>query len=305
MSEIGGKPKSLRIIKEYVLIAVGILLYALGWQIFMIPNGIVGGGVTGISSIAKYVFGIPISYTYFILNFILLLIGVKVLGKGFGFKTVYAALLATLFFYILPMILPEDGTIVKMFAKDNGLLLSVICAGALAGFGIGITFGQGGSSGGTDIIALSVSKKYNISPGKMTLYMDIIIIGCSIFIPNPDLTWGQKLANVMYGYIMDAVFTSALDLYLSGMKQSMQIFIFSKDYEKIAERISTEAHRGVTILNGRGWYSKKESQILLVIVRKSELSHIFRITKETDSEAFLSVGSVTGVYGQGFDRFKK
>lgn len=299
------KNKFILLLKEYSIISIGILLDVLGWQIFMIPNHIVGGGVTGLSSIMEYIFNIPISYSYFIFNFILLLIGVKVLGRGFGFKTVYAALLATLYFYFLPMLIPENGDIVNMLSTQNGLLLSIICAGALSGIGIGMTFSQGGSSGGTDIIALIINKNHNISPGRITLFLDIVIIGCGIFVPAPNITLGQRFANVIYGFIMDAVFTSVLDLYLSGLKQSMQIFIFSKDYKEIAERIFSDIDRGVTVLNGTGWYSKKETHVLLVVIRKSEMSQIFKLTKEIDNNAFLSVGSVSGVYGEGFDRIKK
>lgn len=288
--------------KEYLIITLGLLCYTAAWDIFIIPYEMVGGGVSGMGALIYYVTGFPISYSYFLINMVLLVIALKVLGKGFGVKTIYAIVMASLFFRILPEIIPAQ--FIEEIAISNGKFLCAICGGALSGVGIALTFSQGGSTGGTDIIALMITKYYNFSPGKIILYIDLVIIASSMFIPN-GASIGLKLANVIYGYMVTAVCATTLDILLSGMKQSIQMFIFSKNYAAIADRITTEMRRGVTVLDGQGWFSKKTGKVLLVIARKSEMNFIYKIVKEEDKDAFMSEGSVRGVYGQGFDKIKK
>ncbi len=292
----------LTVLKEYLIITLGLLCYTAGWSIFIIPHEMVGGGVSGIGALIYYATGFPVSYSYFIINFVLLLIALKVLGKGFGFKTVFAIVMASLFFKILPDLIPQ--TFIDEIAISNGKLMSAIIGGAISGVGITLTFSQGGSTGGTDIIALMITKYRNVSPGKIILYLDIIIIASSLLLPN-DLNMGAKFANVVYGYMVTGLCASTLDLLLSGMKQSIQMFIFSKNYAAIADRISNELRRGVTVLDGQGWFSKQNGKVLLVIAKKTDMNFIYKIVKEEDKDAFMSEGSVRGVYGQGFDQIKK
>ncbi len=295
--------KILITIKEYIVIALGLLLYTSGWVIFLIPNNLVGGGVSGISALLLYSFGIPISISFFVINLVLLAIALKVLGKGFGIKTVYAIVVASLFFEIIPkIILPE---FIQEVGVANGKLLASLIGGVCSGAGIAITFTQGGSTGGTDIIALMINKYRSISPGKIILSIDIVIIAMSFFIPMEDNSLGHRLATVMYGYVLTFVVGYSIDLVLSGTKQSMQIFVFSKEYDKIADAVMKQVGRGVTVIDGEGWYTKTNGKILLVIVRKTEVNMFYKIVKEIDSNAFMSVGSVMGVYGQGFDQMKK
>ena len=289
------------VFKEYLIISIGLLLYALGWSTFLIPNNLVGGGVTGISAIILYATGFSISYSYIIINGVLVLIALKVLGKQFGVKTVYAILIVSLFFKIIPGLIPAE--LIQDISIGNGKLLSAIMGGVCSGVGIAITFTQGGSSGGTDIIALMISKYRNISPGKLILYCDIIIIASSMLIPN-DSSLGEKLAVVIYGYILITVSSYTIDLVLSGARQSIQIFIFSKQYEEIADRI-TAIGRGVTVIDAMGWFTKEKGKVLMVIVRRTESNFVFRVIREIDKSAFISVGNVMGVYGQGFDQIKK
>jgi len=289
------------VFKEYFIITFGLLLYAIGWSTFLIPNGLVGGGVTGISAIILYATGFPISYSYIIINGLLVAIALKVLGKQFGAKTVYAVLIVSVFFDILPGNIPQE--LIQDIAIGNGKLLSAIIGGVCSGVGIAITFTQGGSSGGTDIIALMIAKYRNISPGKLILYCDIIIIASSMLIPG-NSTLGEKLAIVIYGYILITVSSYTIDLVLSGARQSLQIFIFSKQYEEIADKI-TSMGRGVTVVDAMGWFTKEKGKVLMVIVRRTESNYVFRIVREVDKNAFLSVGNVMGVYGQGFEQIKK
>ena len=296
------KNKFLSTFKSYAIITLGLLLYVLAWVVFIIPHQLVGGGVTGISAVIQYCTGFNVSYSFFIINGILLLIALKILGPAFGVKTVYAMVVTTLLLRFLPLVIPEE--FIRIIALDNGKLLSVMIGGTLSALGISLTFSQGGSSGGTDIIALMITKYRAISPGKILLILDVFIIGSSLIVPTEG-SWGVRVANLMYGYVMAGVFSVALDLFVSGSKQSVQIFIFSKNYKKIADRITSDVHRGVTALDGKGWYTKTESTVLLVIARKPELKVLLNLIKEEDPQAFISVGSVSGVYGSGFDVIKK
>lgn len=292
--------KIIELIKDYFLIALGLFIYTSGWIVFVIPNGLVGGGVSGMGAILLYTLHIPLSVSFFVINVVLVAIALKVLGKGFGIKTVYGILIASLFYEIVPLVYPQEF-IDSMV--HNGPLLCCLMAGLMTGVGIGMTFIRGGSTGGTDIVALMINKYRNIAPGKIILLIDIVTISCSFFLPN-DNGIGVRLANMIYGYIIIAVCGFTIDLFVSGTRQSIQMFIFSKNFGEIADVI-TKTGRGVTVLTGEGWFTKKEGKILMVVVRKSEMSEIFREVKQIDSDAFISVGSVMGVYGKGFDKIKK
>lgn len=285
--------------KSYFIITIGLFAYVLGWEIFLIPQKLVGGGVTGISSLLYYGLNIPISVTYFILNAILLLIALKVLGKAFGAKTIYAIALSTLLFQFIPQFIPAD--FIQEIALNNGKVICALLGGVLTGLGIGLAFTQGGSSGGTDIVALIVAKYRNIAPGRMILYLDLVIIATSLLLPSEGASWGSRLATVLYGYMLIFSCTSTIDLVVSGSKQSLQLFIFSHSYDKIADEI-TKFGRGVSVLDSQGWYTKKASKMLVVIIHKQELSAVQSVIKGIDKEAFIAISSVTGVYGQGFQK---
>ena len=294
-------------IKEYVLITVGLVAYVLGWTLFLVPNNLIGGGVTGIASIVQYATGIKIGYTYFVVNIALLIAALFILGKGFGFKTVYAIILTSIGMNVCQDLIPES--IVNIIALEKGKLMSTIMGGILAGFGIGMTMSQGGSTGGTDIIALIVNKYRNVSPGRMILWMDVVIIMSSLLIPSYTaegalVSWADKITTVVYGFILVVIVSTVLDLYLSGSKQSVQLFILSQKYEQIADAITKDLHRGVTVLDGKGWYTKNSVQVVMVITRKTDLNLLLRYINTIDKDAFVSVSSVTGVYGKGFDSIK-
>ena len=301
--------KILRGVKEYALVTVGILMYVLGWTIFLAPNNLIGGGVTGLGSIIQYATHgtIRMGYTYFVLNILLLLAALFTLGSNFGFKTVYAIIIASVGLNLFQDIIPFE--ICQRLAIDNGKLMSVIMGGIMVGVGIGVTMSQGGSTGGTDIIALIVNKYRNVSPGRMILWMDAVIILSSLLVPSYTsegvlMEWPEKITTVVYGFILVVINSTVLDLYLSGSKQSVQVFILSKKSKEIADTIVNDLHRGVTVLHGEGWYTKSEMEVLMVLTRKSDLNLLLKYIKSIDSNAFLSVASVTGVYGKGFDTIK-
>ena len=314
-------------IKEWLLVTLGILIYVTGWATFLIPNNLIGGGVSGISSMIQYATGgtIQMGYSYFVLNAILVAVAMVVLGMGFGAKTIYAIVLASVALRFLPDLIPV--TIIKTLAIDNGKLLSVLMGGLMAGIGIGMSISNGGSTGGTDIIALIYTKYHNVSPGKVILVLDFIIIGSSLLVPsyvseldpvtglpvldaagNPvmfRMPFAEKITTVLYGLILVTVNSYVLDMYISGSQQSVQLFILSKEYEKIADAITGDLHRGVTVLDGKGWYTKQDTKVLMVLTRKTDLNLMLRYIKQIDPSAFLSVSSVNGVYGKGFDSIKK
>ncbi|MBO4765277.1 MAG: YitT family protein [Bacteroidales bacterium] len=290
------------ILKEYVIIALGLLLYVCAWSVFLLPNNMVGGGVSGMGAIIQYATGFKISYTYFIVNAMLLVIALKILGKSFGAKTIFAVIVTTVLFRVIPDVIPSD--FINEFAHENGRLTCALFGGALSGLGIAITFTQGGSSGGTDIIALIINKYRSISPGSIIVSLDVLIISSTLLIPSAG-TFGTRLATVIYGFVTSAVFSYTLDLFLNGNKQCVQIMVFSKKYAEIADAITKEAHRGVTAIHSEGWYTHTESEIVTVVARKQESSQILRIIKKVDDTAFVSVSNVSGVFGKGFEQIKK
>lgn len=282
-------PKLATAIKDYVIITFGLLMFTMGWVLFLIPAEITGGGVSGVAAVVYFATKIPVSITFLAINVVLVLVAIKILGANFGIKTIYSIAVLTLFFAFFQNILE------KPLVDDN--FLSAVLGGMSGGIGLGIVFSRGGSTGGTDIFAMIVNKYRNISPGRIILYCDVIIIASSYFV-------FQSPEKLVYGYVTMWVVSYSLDSFLSGANRSAQMFIFSKKYEEIANFINNEAIRGVTVLNGMGWFTKEDTKVVMSVVRKRETSAIFRKIKEIDPEAFISMGSVMGVYGQGFEKLK-
>ncbi len=287
-----------RTIREYVIITLGLILFTLGWSAFLIPLKITGGGATGVANLVFMLSGerIPIGVTFFAFNAILIVIAAKVVGISFGMKTIYAVLVASLLFII-------EGAYIKTCVLEHERLLATIIGGALAGTGIGMAFSMGGSTGGTDIIAMIITKYKNISPGRAILAADAIIISSAFFVLY-DKTIPERIEALVYGYMTMITTAYMVDLYLSGMRQSLQVMILSNKRAEIADRITKEMHRGVTLLKGSGWYSKEETEVIMVVIRKNEQGALLHLVRDIDPNAFTSVGSVMGVYGNGFDRIK-
>ena len=296
-----------RALKEYALVTLGVVSYALGWTIFLLPNNLIGGGVSGFASILFYATGLPMGITYFIINIILLVVGTKILGTGFGGKTIYAIFMTSIMLALMPKVIPAD--FIHEFALSNGKLICTFLGGIIAGVGIGLSISQGGSTGGTDIVALLWCKFHSASPGRVILIIDVGIILSSLLFPSYTetgelLPLTEKLAVVVYGLIQVTVSGYAIDMYLSGTKQSVQAFIFTKKVQEMADAIAFDMKRGVTVLPAKGWYSKEDKHVLMVVTRKTDLNLLLRYVKTIDPDAFLSVSSVMGVYGQGFDTIK-
>jgi yitT family protein len=296
MLGIKGEAFSLRTLREYLVITLGLLTYTMGWTCFLIPMKITGGGASGIGSLIYYLTGFPVGYSFLIFNVLLIGIAMKVVGANFGVKTIYAVIVAS-------TLLAVEQLLITQPVLPNDRLLSSIIGGLMSGLGIGIAFSQGGSTGGTDIVAMLWCKYHNVSPGRVILATDAIIISSAFFV-LADLSFTQRVENIVYGYLVMAVNSYAIDTYLNGIKQSLQVFIFSKDYEKVADRITADLHRGVTVIDGTGWYTKEDTKVIITMLRKHEVNDLYKLVKQVDPKAFLSVASVMGVYGQGFENIR-
>ncbi len=285
-----------QLVISYVVITLGILIYTFAWSAVMLPAKIVGGGVSGISSVLYYAVGLhlPIGVMNLIINAILVVVGFRVLGSKFGANTIYGIVMSSACFILWQQVLHVE----TLFDVDQfGGFMCAIIGGALCGGGIGLTFAMGGNSGGTDIIALIVSKFYNISPGKVIMYLDIVIVGCSYFVSH-------KIENIVFGYIVMVTMTYVLDMVLDGNKQSYQIMVFSTKNKEIGETVTTEVGRGATLLDGEGCYSHQQRQVLIIMVHKTDKPHVMQIIHRIDSDAFISVSKAQGVYGRNFEKLK-
>ena len=280
----------LKSIKDYLVLAIGCVIYCLGWTAFLIPGGIASGGGTGLCTILYFATGIPVAYSFFVLNAVLLIIGFLMLGKGFGVKTIFAIILSSLLFDFLPNL--------DFVVTFDDRLVTAIVGGLVEALGIGLVLMSGGSTGGTDIVAMVINKYWPISPGRVYLITDLFIIASVLLVPGKDVN------DMMYGYVTMVTFSFAIDWVLMGSKSSAQIYIFSKKYQEISDHIVHNLNRGVTALNSVGGYSGQEGKVLLVICRKQQLQSVVNEVKAIDPKAFVSVSSVSSVYGEGFEELK-
>ena len=287
-----------KIVMQYLFIVLGIMLYCFSWTVFLVPKHIIGGGVVGLATIEYYLKGFPMGITNFVVNGILLIIGYRILGGKFGLNTIIGMTTASLSLILFQQVLEVNN--MEYFKFENmELFTRAVLGGALSGIGIGICFVNGGNSGGSDIIALIVTKYRNVSPGSVILVVDAIVIAGTLLVPN-----GLGVEGMVYCYIVLVTFTYTLDLVVEGRKQTYQITIMSQLNEQIADAIGNEVKRGVTLLNGWGWYTKKDQKVLLVIAQKKDKVEIMRLVKAIDPNAFISVAKTQGVYGKNFDTIK-
>ena len=276
--------------KDYVTIFIAMMSYCIGWNIFLLPNNITTGGVPGISSVIFWGTGIPVQWTYFGINAILLLIALRVLGWKFCVKTIFAVVVLTV----------GTGYVGAAYQghllHDQPFMASIIGA-VFCGSGVGLGLASNGSTGGTDIIAAIVNKYRDISLGRVILICDVLIISSSFLVLKD---WEK----VIYGYVVLYVTAFCIDQVVNSMRRSVQFFIISDKYHEIGERINKEPHRGCTVIDAQGFYSGRDVKMLFVLAKRRQSDLIFRIINEIDPHAFVSQSAVIGVYGEGFDRFK-
>ena len=285
------RQKIFREIKDYLMIALGMVLYGIGWTVFLLPNDIATGAVPGIASIVYWATGFPVQYTYFIINAFLLMLSLKIMGWKFSVKTIFAVFILTLFLSIIQKI--TNGMALLHDQPFMACVLGASCCGS----GIGIAFSANGSTGGTDIIAAIINKYRDITLGRVILICDVIIISSSYLVLHD---WEK----VVYGYVVLFISSFVLDQVVNSARQSVQFFIISKKYEEIGRHINIDMHRGVTIIDGTGLYTKQGVKMMFVLAKKRESANIFRLIKDIDTNAFVSQSAVIGVYGEGFDHIK-
>ena len=289
------------LIKDYIQIIIGLLIYALGFTCFMLPYNITSGGVGGISALIYYSTGFNAGYSYFIINMGLLMIALYIMGWRYSLRTIIATILVSFtidYAQELLTITEADGSKHLLQLIGDQKFMACVIGGLMEGLGLAIVFMAGGSTGGTDIIASCVNKYWNISLGRLMLYLDIAIISSSYFI-------FRDIETMVIGYLTMIISMNFLDYVINGVQQSVQFTIISTQYEEIAQAISEEVERGVTVLSGQGWYSKEKREVLLVMAKKQESRHIFQLIKRIDPRAFVTMSNVEGVFGEGFDIIKK
>ena len=276
---------------DYFLMTLGSLIFVMAWTSFLIPNGLASGGLTGLCTIIQYGTGIPVGWTYPTINIILLILGFLSLGKAFGFKTIYVIILTSVLFEVMPKF-PQLQVYI-----DEKFFVALV-GSAMESVGIGLVLLRGGSTGGTDIVAMMINKYWPVSPGRVYLFSDIFIISSLLFIPD------KGLVDVIYAAVVMIGFSFGVDFVLLGNKSSVQILVFSSKYEQIANHIINNVKRGVTALQSVGWYSQKESKVLLIISRKHQMNEVVNAVKSIDKNAFISVSTATNVFGEGFEEVK-
>ena len=283
------KSKAATVFRSHAIITFGLLCTTFGWGAFLIPANVTGGGVSGIAAIIYFGTGFSPSITFLLVNIVLILAAMKLVNLSLGVRSIYGVVVFSLLLALFQKFFPEP------LVTDT--LLATIVGAILSGIGTGIVFTQGGSSGGTDLIAMMITNKRNISPGRVIIMVDVVVITSSFFVL-------QSLERMIYGYCVMVIAGYVVDFVLAGSKQSYQLFIFTDKYEEVAANISTSVKRGLTLVDAQGWYTRKPTKMIMVIVRKHEVTDVFRAIKDIDPDAFISMGNVMGVFGKGFDRIK-
>ena len=284
---------------DYIVITLGTLLFVMAWTSFLLPNNMIDGGMTGVSALLAMVTGVSVDIWYFGINVGLLILAWFVLGRGFGIKTIYSILLSTLLFRVLGnesmrFLWSVEGEVLYV---GDGILVPII-GGLLEAIGLSLIILRGGSTGGTDILALIVNKFWPITIGRFYVMADFVVITLLIFVP------GHCFTDVVYGYITMGVCAYVLDLITLGKESSVQVLIFSNQLQLIGDYITRIMGRGVTALKAIGWFTQEDRQVLMVMLRKIELTDLVKAVKEIDPKAFVTIVPANSVYGEGFDEMK-
>lgn len=291
--------KLLSTVKDYLILTVASFLFAFAWEGFMIPNGMSAGGMMGLCTIIQYATGgfIQAQYSYIVINAVLIIVAVLAMGIGFGFKTIYCIVVSSLAMGLvgsLDFLHSAPGEF--LFIQERVLI--PVFAGAIEAIGIGLILRYGGSTGGTDIISLMVNKYWPISLSMIYLVTDVIICSLLLFLPE------KNFSDMCYGLEELVVFSLMIDIVVGGKRSSYQLLVFSEHYKEIADHIITNMDRGVTILKAHGWYTKKDKDVLLILINQKELPSLTRVIKEVDPRAFMSISPTNNVYGEGFEEIK-
>ena len=277
--------------KDLFFIAFGILLYSFGYTAFILPEKVVMGGVAGISALGYYALSFPPGATMWILNAALLIIAFKGISKQFTIRTIIGVTIMSLMVSALQPIFQQY----PLITAGEDKFMHVLIGAALGGAGLGIVFSHNGSTGGTDIIIALLNKYFRVGFGRAMQFIDISIISSSYLLFHSTET-------IVYGVAFTIIASYLCDYVINGTRQTVQFFIISKEYEKIADTINHKMDRGVTLIEGKGWYSKEGVKILMVLARKYESQELFNNVKAIDPYALISQTFCHGVFGEGFDK---
>ena len=293
------KRSTARLIWEYLVLTIAAFIFAFAWEGFMIPNGMSAGGMMGLCTVVQYATGgaIPASTSYVVVNAALILAAVLLMGIGFGFKTIYCIAISSLAMSLIAST-PALHSIQGQFFYVRESLVIPVLAGVLEATGLGLIIRYGGSTGGTDIVALMINKYWPISLSTVFLISDFVIIFLILFIPE------KTFADMIYGLIEIVVFTMFIDTIVGGRRSSYQLMVFSDKYEEIADHIINNMDRGVTLLKGQGWYTKNDRNVLLILISQKQFPALSKVIKDMDPRAFISVTNTHNVFGEGFDEIK-
>ena len=296
---LGENPRDL--LRDYAQIILGIFIYTLGYTVFLLPYQIITGGLSGVATIIYYMMGFHPNHTYFLVNGILILLAGRIMGWRYMVRTLIATIIISFFIDMVQeyiTIVGPDGQEQLMHIIGEQKFMACVIGGIMEGLGLAIVFLAGGSTGGTDIIASSINKYWNISLGRLLLFIDVIIIAGSYLL-------FRDLEIMVVGYLTMFISMNFLDFVINGARQSVQFIIVSSHPEEIAHEINVRLDRGVTVLYGEGFYTKEKRQVLLKLAKKYERREIFALIKKIDNKAFVSMSNVEGVFGEGFDVIKK
>ncbi|MFK4169690.1 YitT family protein [Paenibacillus lautus] len=282
--------KLLHRLQTIIPIIAGSAIYAFGLLYFIIPNELMEGGVTGITVLLNYAFNISPSISTMALNIPLFLVGMKILGKRQSVYTGLGIASLTLFLWLFELLI--DRGYVVPFHTEHDYILAALYAGVTLGAGLGIVFRFGGTTGGSDIIARIINRKFGFSMGQIILSLDILIIGLSLFfIP---------LERILYTLVAVFIASKVIDFIQEGAYAAKAFTIISDRAPDIAKRISTEMDRGVTLIPAIGAYSMQAKHMVYCVVSRQEIRRLTGIAKSLDPRAFIIINDVNDVHGEGF-----
>lgn len=293
------KGKILTIFKDYLILTIASFIFAAAWECFMIPNGMSAGGMMGLCTIIQYATAdlIPAQVSYIAINAVLMIVAVLAMGIGFGFKTIWCILASTFAMSLISGIEVLHSLPGEFLYIEERVLVPIV-AGVLEATGIGLILRYGGSTGGSDIVALMINKYWPIALSTTFLIMDLFICAALLLLPD------KNFSDMCYGLEMVVVFSFMVDIVVGGKKSSYQLFVFSEKYKEIADHIIYKMGRGVTVLQAQGWYTKKAREVLMILISQKELPSLNRTIKEIDPRAFMSISATNNVYGEGFEEMK-
>lgn len=296
---IGDNPWQL--LRDYSQMILGLIIYSIGYSCFLLPYQIISGGLSGIATLVFYSTGFHANYTYFLVNIGLLVLAARIMGWRYTVRTICATLIVSLLIGFIQswlITIGPDGKEVITRILGEERFMSCVIGGVMEGLGLALVFLSGGSTGGTDIIASSVNKYWDLSLGRIMIYIDLFIIASSYLLE-------KSLETVVVGYVTMFISMNFMDFIINGARQSVQFTIISNKHEEIAQTISNRVGRGVTFLYGEGWWSREQRKVLLIMAKRYESRRIFQLVHEIDPNAFMSMSNVEGVFGEGFDKIKK